>query len=259
MRADAVEVLNASPDRVTPPCPYAGPGRCGGCDFQHVALHRQRALKADVVREQMARLAHLDSDVDVEPVPGDAEGLGWRTRVEFAVDAEGRAGLRRHRSHDVVPVDHCRIAAPGIDLLRVTEGQWPGVELVDAVAPSVGEPLAVVVPGPVVPVVHEQVDATWQAHDGSEQSRSRELAVAARGFWQVHPGAARTFVEAVLGAARVATRRAGPRPVRRGRAVRGGPGRRRGRRRARSSPSRPTPAQRSSPARTSPTGPTSPC
>ena len=49
-------------------------------------------------------------------------GLDWRTRVEFAVDAEGRAGLRRHRSHDVVAVDHCRIAAPGIDLLRVTEG-----------------------------------------------------------------------------------------------------------------------------------------
>ncbi len=203
VRADAVAVLSASPDRVTPPCPHAGPGLCGGCDLQHVALHRQRALKADVVREQMARLAHLEVDVDVEPVPGDAEGLDWRTRVEFAVDAEGRAGLRRHRSHDVVAIDHCRIAAPGIDLLRVTEGLWPGVELVDTVAPSVGEPLAVVVPGPVVPVIHEQVDARWQAHDGSEQTLERELAVSARGFWQVHPGAARTFVEAVLGAAQV--------------------------------------------------------
>ena len=118
-------------------------GACGGCDLQHVALHGQRALKADVVREQMARLAHLEVEVEVEPVPGDDSGLDWRTRVEFAVDAEGRAGLRRHRSHDVVPIDHCRIAAPGIDLLRVTEGEWLGVEAVDAVAPSVGEPLAV--------------------------------------------------------------------------------------------------------------------
>jgi tRNA/tmRNA/rRNA uracil-C5-methylase (TrmA/RlmC/RlmD family) len=203
VRADAVSVLTASPDRVTPPCPWSGPGLCGGCDLQHVALHRQRALKADVVREQLARLAHLQSDVEVEPVPGDAEGLDWRTRVEFAVDDEGRAGLRRHRSHDVVAIDHCRIAAPGIDLLRVTEGLWPGVEAVDTVAPSVGEPLAVVVPGPVVPVVHERVEATWPVDDGTEQSLSGELEVSARGFWQVHPGAARTFVEAVMTAADV--------------------------------------------------------
>jgi tRNA/tmRNA/rRNA uracil-C5-methylase (TrmA/RlmC/RlmD family) len=198
VRADAVSVVTASPDRVTPPCPWAGPGLCGGCDLQHVALHRQRALKADVVREQMARLAHLELDVEVEPVPGDADGLDWRTRVEFAVDAEGRAGLRRHRSHDVVAIDHCRIAAPGIDLLRVTEGLWPGVEVVDTVAPSVGEPLAVVVPGPVVPVVHERVDAGWSAGDGSEQSLSRDLAVSARGFWQVHPGAASTLLGRVV-------------------------------------------------------------
>ena len=203
VRADAVSVLDASPDRVTPPCPWAGPGLCGGCDFQHVALHRQRALKADVVREQLARLAHLDVDVEVEPVPGDVDGLDWRTRVEFAVDAGGRAGLRRHRSHEVVPIDHCRIAAPGIDLLRVTEGRWLGVDAVDAVAPSVGEPLAVVVPGPVAPVVHEQVNATWPGVDGGWQMVVGEMAVGARGFWQVHPGAARTFVEAVMSAATV--------------------------------------------------------
>jgi tRNA/tmRNA/rRNA uracil-C5-methylase (TrmA/RlmC/RlmD family) len=208
VRADAVAVLSASPDRVVPPCPFAGPGRCGGCDLPHVSLTRQRALKADVVREQMARLAHLDVAVEVEPVPGDTDGLDWRTRVEFAVDGDGRAGLRRHRSHDVVAIDHCRIAAPGIDLLRVTEGQWPGAEAVDAVAPSVGEPLAVVLPlpdGAVLPVVHERVEATWSGPDGGWQMVLGRLAVSARGFWQVHPGAARTFVEAVMDAARVRT------------------------------------------------------
>lgn len=206
VRADAVAVVDPSPDRVVPPCPWSGPGLCGGCDFQHVALHRQRALKADVVREQMGRLAHLEVDVEVEPVPGDADGLDWRTRVEFAVDAQGRAGLRRHRSHDVVAVDHCRIAAPGIDLLRVTEGLWAGVEAVDAVSPSVGEALAVVLPlpeGAEVPVVHERIEATWSAADGGWQMVLGELAVSARGFWQVHPGAARTLLEAVMQAADV--------------------------------------------------------
>ncbi|MGB0099094.1 MAG: TRAM domain-containing protein, partial [Nocardioides sp.] len=67
-RGDAVEVLEASADRVEPPCPFAGPGRCGGCDFQHVSLSRQRELKAAVVREQLARLAATDVPVVVEAV-----------------------------------------------------------------------------------------------------------------------------------------------------------------------------------------------
>lgn len=200
VRADAVEVLTASPDRVSAPCPYAGPGLCGGCDFQHVALARQRALKTDVVREQMARLAHLDVDVEVEAVPGDVGGLDWRTRVEFAVDEEGRAGLRRHRSHDVIPVDHCRIASAGVDSLRVTARRWPGHEAVDAVAPSVGEPQAVALPVPAseVPVVRERVHAAWTDELGASRTVDHELSVSARGFWQVHPGAAAAFLSAVL-------------------------------------------------------------
>src|SRR5580693_10502045 len=43
-RADAIEILDASPDRVTAPCQYAGPGRCGGCDWQHASLAAQRQL-----------------------------------------------------------------------------------------------------------------------------------------------------------------------------------------------------------------------
>jgi tRNA/tmRNA/rRNA uracil-C5-methylase (TrmA/RlmC/RlmD family) len=109
-RADAVAVLEPSPDRVVPPCPYAGPDACGGCDFQHVSLARQRLLKAEVVREQLARLAGLDLDVTVEPVPGDQEGLRWRTRQRFVPLPGGRHGMRKHRSHDVVPVDDCLIA-----------------------------------------------------------------------------------------------------------------------------------------------------
>jgi tRNA/tmRNA/rRNA uracil-C5-methylase (TrmA/RlmC/RlmD family) len=193
VRADAVAVLSASPDRVTPPCPWSGPGRCGGCDLQHVSLPRQRQLKADVVREQFSRLARLDVDVTVEPVPGDDGGLDWRTRVEFAVGDDGRAGLRRHRSHEIVAVDHCRIAAPGVDRLRVTGRTWPGTDAVDAVAPSVGDAVAVVVPGGEAPLVRERV----VVGAGGE----REFTLSARGFWQVHPGAAQTFVDAVLEAA----------------------------------------------------------
>src|SRR6201997_4149908 len=90
-RADAVETREPSPDRVAAPCPYAHPGGCGGCDWQHASLPAQRALKAAVIGQQLARLAGIDREVAVEALPGDAPapGLGWRTRVQFAVDRNG--------------------------------------------------------------------------------------------------------------------------------------------------------------------------
>ncbi|GGB90916.1 RNA methyltransferase [Knoellia flava TL1] len=191
LRADAVEVLDASPERVTPPCPYAGPGLCGGCDFQHVALPEQRRLKAAVVEEQLRRLAHVDREVVVEPVPGDVDGLRWRTRTEFAVDGAGRAGMRRHRSHDVLPVVDCLIAGERVIGTGVLQGNWAGEKVVDVVAPSEGPAVVVRVPSDEteVPVVTETIAA---------QALSRQFDVSARGFWQVHPGAAATFVDAVI-------------------------------------------------------------
>jgi tRNA/tmRNA/rRNA uracil-C5-methylase (TrmA/RlmC/RlmD family) len=163
LRADAVDVLQPSEDRVPPPCVYAGPGRCGGCDFQHVHLDAQRRLKAQVVEEQLRRLAGIDRAVEVEPVPGDDQGLRWRTRMRYHPVPGGPAGalgLRAHRSRTVVPVDDCLIQAPGA---RVTvEGE----------------------PQPSEAVV--------------ETVRGRELEVAADGFWQVHLGAPEALVAAVL-------------------------------------------------------------
>ncbi len=111
-RGDAMVVHEPSPDRVDPPCPYSGPDACGGCDFQHVALPAQRDLKAAVVREQLARLAGLDLPVTVEAVPGDDHGLRWRTRQRYVSLPDGRRGMRKHRSHDVVAVDECLLEAP---------------------------------------------------------------------------------------------------------------------------------------------------
>ncbi len=148
-RADAVEILTASPDRVVPPCPHAGPGRCGGCDWQHAALPAQRALKAAVVRQQLKRLAGIDRDVEVEALPGDdaGGGLGWRTRVEFAVRQDGVAGLRAHRSHQVVEIDECLIAHDAITGLGLTSRRWPGTAAVEAVvAPGSGERAVILAP-----------------------------------------------------------------------------------------------------------------
>jgi tRNA/tmRNA/rRNA uracil-C5-methylase (TrmA/RlmC/RlmD family) len=190
LRADAVEVLDASPDRVPPPCPFAGPGRCGGCDFQHVALPAQRGLKAAVVAEQLRRLAGLDVDVTVEEVPGAVDGLGWRTRVQWAV-ARGTLGLRKHRSHDVVPVDRCRIAHPAIADAPPSPDGVEGVTGVETIVASDGETLTLL----TTRDGRTFADGPTVLH---EQAAGRTFEVTGSGFWQVHPGAADTLVAAVL-------------------------------------------------------------
>ena len=106
-RAEATEILVASPDRVEPPCPHARPGGCGGCDWQHASLAAQRQFKASVISQQLRRIAGLDREITVEPLPGDEDGLGWRTRVRFAVRPGGLrpapAPVPRHHRHRDLP------------------------------------------------------------------------------------------------------------------------------------------------------------
>lgn len=168
LRGDAVAILDAAADRVRPPCPYAGPGLCGGCDFQHVDLTAQRRLKGQVVAEQLRRLAGLEvHHVEVEAVRGDETGLGWRSRMRFHPRSDGRLGLRAHRSHQVVPIDRCLIQAPN------------AVTVVPAGGDEGGQAGGVVV----------------------ETVLGREFTVAREGFWQPHVGAPEVLVSAVLDAA----------------------------------------------------------
>jgi len=185
---DAVEVLEPSKHRVVPACRFAGPGHCGGCDWQHSELSYQRELKAAVVAEQFQRLAGLEVEVDVEALPGEREGLRWRTRTEFAIDASGIAGLHRHHSREIIPVQDCLISTERVIETGVLDRRWPMATSVDVVDAS-GEPAAVTVSLPsrnsTVPHVSERVDTgDW----------SGEFRLSARGFWQVHPQAAATFV-----------------------------------------------------------------
>ena len=214
LRGDAVEVLKASPDRVTPPCPYAGPERCGGCDWQHVDLAAQRRLKAEVIREQFTRLAGLERDVVVEELPGAPDGLGWRTRVQFAVTPAGAAGLRKHRSHDVQKVDACLIAHPRVEELGVERHTWPATTGVEAIA-GTRDRAVLVTPRtgarPAMPSLDGSTAMLSRDRKGQvtrlrgrgavrEHAAGREWRVSGSGFWQVHPAAADTLTTAVLDA-----------------------------------------------------------
>ena len=157
-RADATTILEASADRVEPPCPHAHPGGCGGCDWQHASLPAQRALKAAVVRQQLRRIAGIEREVSVEPVPGDEAGLGWRTRMKFAVGQDGVAGLRRHRSHEIMEIGGCPIAHPLVDAAAVTGRNWRGAVSVEvAAAPGSGQRAVIVAGGAPAPEIEADI------------------------------------------------------------------------------------------------------
>jgi tRNA/tmRNA/rRNA uracil-C5-methylase (TrmA/RlmC/RlmD family) len=210
-RADAVEVLEASPDRIERPCPYSGPGRCGGCDWQHVSWEGQRRLKADVVREQLTRLGGLDAGdpllagLDVEPLAGGP--LRWRSRARFAVDRSGAPGLRRHRSHDVVLLDDCPITV-GPAAQAVLARRWPGAGAVDVAVDSAGTVTTTRLDRRGVPTSTRVLRAgdDVPAEPGGRAGRraaGRDWEVEGTGFWQVHGSAADALVSAVAGAAGV--------------------------------------------------------
>ena len=95
-----------------------------GCDWQHASMSVQREMKAAVVVEALERMGRINEirgvplaeAITVEAVPGDKDGLGWRTRTQFAVRDDGRLGLRRHHSHDVIAIDRCVISVDAIKL-----------------------------------------------------------------------------------------------------------------------------------------------
>jgi tRNA/tmRNA/rRNA uracil-C5-methylase (TrmA/RlmC/RlmD family) len=229
-RAEAVEILAASPDRVTPPCPHARPGGCGGCDWQHAALPAQRSLKAAVIRQQLRRIAGIDREITVEALAGDRDtdegqvaedaqrrgtGLGWRTRVQFAVREDGVAGLRAHRSHRVIDVGECLIAHRAITDLALTGRRWPGETSVEAlVGTGSGERAVIVSPGRNAATSTEQLAADAVLRRAgpqnhrltpvrgrgylSQHAAGRDWRVSVGSFWQVHPGAADALTAAVL-------------------------------------------------------------
>lgn len=201
-RADAVEVLDASPDRVPSAWPAAGPGGVGGGELAHVALAEQRAWKAEVLQEQLRRLAHDDRPVPVLAAPGDDErgGLRWRTRIGLVTDAEGRAGMRRWHSHDIVPLDEMPLAHERIAELDLFARRWPGGRALEVAAPSEGEPL-VLLDGAPFDLRRHKVDPRPNARSIARESvLGVDYRVAADGFWQVHREAPAVLVEAVLAA-----------------------------------------------------------
>jgi tRNA/tmRNA/rRNA uracil-C5-methylase (TrmA/RlmC/RlmD family) len=191
-RADTIRVLDASPHRR--PHPWAEAAidrdpaqRAGGAEFGHIERSHQRTLKAQVLREALARFGGVERDTEVEPLPGPEDGTGWRTRVRLHVSDEGVAGPYAARSHTVIPVTDLPLAVDELREVAPLDEQFaPGTGHVDLLAPSTGGARLVI--GNQKPtVIRERVG-------------EREFRVDDTGFWQVHRAAAETLSLAVADA-----------------------------------------------------------
>ncbi len=177
-RGDVISVEKPSVDRVTPPCSYAHRLGCGGCDFQHIEISAQRKLKSDVIREQFARIAKMEVDVEVEEV---GPALGWRTRATASVTKSGKLGFISARSHNVIAIENCPITAPGIGFSTHAKKQWQAGEKIDLATSSTGESY---VTGESKEVMHEKVG-------------NNVLEVSNDSFWQSHVNAPKVLTEIV--------------------------------------------------------------
>jgi tRNA/tmRNA/rRNA uracil-C5-methylase (TrmA/RlmC/RlmD family) len=197
-RADAVEVLEAAPERqrhvwAAADIDVAPEDRPGGAEFGHIALAHQRRLKERVIREALERVGRLDLPVDVRPAgssddPETADGTGWRTRLSLHVDETGRVGAYAARSHRVIETPDAPLATAEVArAATAARSAEPG--RLDLVQPSDGRVRVLARPDgsrgrPTPEVIEERVG-------------ERSFRVDAGGFWQVHRLAARTLTSLV--------------------------------------------------------------
>ncbi|WP_061962216.1 class I SAM-dependent RNA methyltransferase [Demequina flava] len=200
-RADAVEILEASEDRVPSPWPQAGAGGVGGGELGHVSLAGQRRWKAAVLQESFERFAKRDFPGEVVAAPGEDErgGLAYRTRVSATTDAEGRPAMRGHRSRDLHALESMPLATPELEELLLSMRIRAGARI--SLAQGSDGAVRATVDG--VPWNAGRLDKRPNAPRTVRQSftaggATHDFKVATDGFWQVHVEAPALLAQEVL-------------------------------------------------------------
>jgi tRNA/tmRNA/rRNA uracil-C5-methylase (TrmA/RlmC/RlmD family) len=190
--AEAIEVIEPSDDRTASLCPIAGVDGAGCCDLAFVDPAAARALKAEVVSNQLARLGSYQWLDAVQPLSVSGP-TGWRTRIRLDVGADGHAGFHRYRSGELVADLNCgQLPAGMIDGLAHTE--WPPGAHVHVVVDDDGQRHV------ACTVRHgrrNSTDVIEGSHQGVQRAGRHSWQVPVTTFWQAHRDAARTYSELV--------------------------------------------------------------
>lgn len=109
--ADLVRVTEASPHRVTPPCPYFG--RCGGCSYQHMSYEHELHWKSHQVAQALRRIGKF-REPPLRPIVPSPRDYEYRNRITLHVE-NGVVGFYRHDAHRLIDIERCLIAAPEVN------------------------------------------------------------------------------------------------------------------------------------------------
>jgi 23S rRNA (uracil1939-C5)-methyltransferase len=199
-RGTVGRVVEPSPDRIVAKCPHVADG-CGGCDLPTLGHAAQLDAKVELVTDSLRRLGRWRAPI-VHPGPA-LDPWGFRTTLRLAV-TDGRPGLRRSASNEVVALDHCLVAHPRLDEL-IVEGRFPeATEVTLRVGAATGERLALVDPrreGAVLPddvrVVGVDEDATGTGGWIHDDVVGRRWRISAGSFFQTRTDGAAALVDVV--------------------------------------------------------------
>lgn len=202
-RGEVLKILRPSEDRVEPTCAHFG--QCGGCQWQHISIERQRQLKTEIVRGQLSHIGGIENP-PVEPCRGvgEPDGFGYRNHVVFRLDERGRTSLHRGGSRELVPIDACPQLHP---LLREWHESMPllpgGRRLEMRVGTRTGQRLAMV-RGRVDPEAAERakelgIPLTWPGKgEVTEMVHTEHMRISSKSFFQVNTEASEVLVDLVL-------------------------------------------------------------
>ncbi len=118
--AALVEVLEPSPERVTPRCPHFS--ICGGCHYQHLQYPSQVKAKSDILREQLERIGGIRELPEVE-MYASPEPWYYRNTIQFHITPEGNLGFQKARSNQPFAIHECHLPKEAINRI------WPQIEV----------------------------------------------------------------------------------------------------------------------------------
>ncbi len=112
-RAQVDAIVEPSPHRIQPGCPYFG--RCGGCHYQHATYEHQLNIKKGILRETLHRTAKLELPVEIQLHPSPSWNYRNRSRLHVQTSPTFAAGYFKMASHELLAVEECPISSPLIN------------------------------------------------------------------------------------------------------------------------------------------------
>jgi len=143
LKGKLVVVDTPSPNRIEPRCSVFG--KCGGCQWQHIAPQTQADWHQKIVSESLARIGKL-KDIHVTPIAlNEAHAWGYRNNAQWVMDAAGNPGYYASGTHDVVAFDHCHIIPDAMNQLAKALTGITGVDEITVRQNHAGEILLVII------------------------------------------------------------------------------------------------------------------